>query len=217
MNRPVMSGKGASLASKQRVINYTDPNGGTTKTFYKEGASVGEVAEQMCRDVGGRNWPHQINGGGWEDFDLGAQHDVCEVGWIATSPSEMAQNKQLVQQAISQKGDRKGDRKGPGASTAPHRRQPPKADESLVVQFTESRAAAVEAEFGQLILSCLGEIEDTVDTLIEKKVELIKERARIEATIRVLEERIDEFKQKADTIIEAVDPFEQDIAKLGYE
>lgn len=106
--------------------------------------------------------------------------------------------------------------KAKGGSTS---RQPPgsqlDSDNDLVVRFTESRAAAVEAEFGQLILSCLDTMEGTIDTLIAKKIELLKEKARIEATILVLEERIDGFKTKADGIIELVDPFEKDIDKLA--
>lgn len=58
-------------------------------------------------------------------------------------------------------------------------------------------------------------MEETIDTLITKKIELLKEKARIEATILVLEERIDGFKHKADGIIELVDPFEKDIDKLA--
>lgn len=88
-------------------------------------------------------------------------------------------------------------------------------DKDLVGRFTEARAAAVEAEFGQLIISCLDNMDQTIDTLIAKKIELLTEKARIEATILALEERIDGFKQKADGIIELVDPFEKDIDKLA--
>lgn len=84
-----------------------------------------------------------------------------------------------------------------------------------MTKFTEGRQAAVEAEFGQLVISCLDNMEETIDTLNAKKIELLKERARIEATIMALEEKIDGFKTKADEIVQLVDPFEQDVDKLA--
>jgi len=108
-------------------------------------------------------------------------------------------------------GNRPGQQSNTQSNTAQASEDP---NQGLIEEFTEARAAAVEAEFGQLILSCLDTMEGTIDKLIATKIALINERARIQATITALEERIDGFKKRADEIIEPVDPFEMDIVKL---
>jgi hypothetical protein len=80
--------------------------------------------------------------------------------------------------------------------------------------FSERRAAEIETLFSDLIASCLENLDETIAAMTKKKVELLEEKARIEATIAALEKRLDEFKTGAGERVEAVDPYEEDIEAL---
>lgn len=164
----------------------------------------------IAKEAGGQNWPMKIEGEALQDFDFATAKDkIYDITWAPSK--DMSYYKGQLQKAV----DQSGAQQRPSAQSNTRAGTGPSTNNSLVEQFTESRAAAVEAEFGQLIISCLDTLEETIDTLVAKKIELIKEKARIEATIKVLEERIDGFQKKGDQIISSVDPYEQDITKLG--
>lgn len=80
--------------------------------------------------------------------------------------------------------------------------------------FSERRAAEIETLFADLIASCLENLDETIAAMTKKKVELLEEKARIEATIAALEKRLEEFKMGAEERVEAVDPYEEDIEAL---
>jgi hypothetical protein len=197
-----------------RSFQFINPQGSATSAMFAEAAGPVEIAEAIAREAGGNNWPMKIDGQDVHEFDFaGAREKVYDITWAPSK--DMAYYKKQLQRSLDSVAQAGAGGHGPQPNSPRTRTQPSSASDALVATFTESRAAAVEAEFGQLIVACLDTMEETIDTLIAKKIELLKEKARIEATILVLEQRIDGFKQKADGIIELVDPYEQDIAKLG--
>ena len=80
--------------------------------------------------------------------------------------------------------------------------------------FSERRAVEIESLFASLITNCLDSLDETIASMTKKKIELLEEKARIEATIAALEKRLDEFKTGANEIVGAVDPYEEDIEAL---
>lgn len=227
-NRPIQ---------RNKSIGFVDQNGSAAYTFFREGAGPVEIADAICREAGGTAYPLQIEGIPFQSFDFSNVHErIHDITWSPAKGNTSYYRQKLEEavrakvqpaqskpkpspQPLSQAEPKLPDLPSPRLPPPVQEHQPKyaSAEETLRAEFTESRAAAIEAEFGQLILSCLDEMETTVDTLIARKVELIKERIRIEMTIKVLEERIDQFKQKAGEIVEHVDPYEEDLDKLGVQ
>lgn len=204
-------GSGARQApqiKRMKSFGFVGPNGHATWAMFSAEATSVEIAESIAKEAGGQNWPMKIEGQALQDFDFAsAKEKIYDITWAPSK--DINYYKGQLQKAVDQ-----GAESQHRPSAEPNARTST-TNNGLVEQFTESRAAAVEAEFGQLIISCLDTLEETIDTLVAKKIQLIKEKARIEATIKVLEERIDGFQKKGDQIISSVDAFEQDITKLG--
>jgi len=226
-NRPIQ---------RNKSIGFVDQNGAAAYTFFREGAGPVEIADAICREAGGTAYPLQIEGIPFQSFDFSNVHErIHDITW-SPAKGNISYYRQKLEEAVGAKVQPAQSKPKPSPQLSSpsepklqdppsqrllpvqeHREQYASAEETLRAVFTESRAAAIEAEFGQLIVSCLDEMETTVDTLIARKVELIKERIRIEMTIKVLEERIDQFKQQAGEIVEQVDPYEEDLDKLGVQ
>lgn len=78
----------------------------------------------------------------------------------------------------------------------------------------QHKSSEIAQEVGSLIDDCLEHIEQTIELMTKKKVYLLNEKRRIEEAIAILEKRIDAFKRGAGTMIDEVDPYEEDFERL---
>ncbi len=212
--------------SRHVSFGFVNPNGSVSYAFFPDSAGPIQVAEAIAKEAGGGSWPLRISGKPVSEFDFKSVKDgIHDITWGTSK--DLSQFKKELQKDVDRKESGYSTRiqSQPNAQGRPVVQQQDKkqeegsqqnisAAEALRAEFTESRAKAVEAEFGQLIIGCLDNLEETVDILIAKKVELLREKALIEATIEQLEIRIDKFKGRAIEMVDSVDPYEQDVNKL---
>lgn len=215
---------------RQKSFQFINSDGNSTAAFYEEGSGAIQIAEAIFKENGGDCWPLQIDGESLEKFDWSNIEDmVHQIIWAPpkdpTRGKEVEVFKKQLREAIQkreqeiQKREQEEEIRKQEQEREISKSRPPAAQENIDLDkpremFTERRAAEIEGLFNALISDCLENIDDTIGALNRKKIELLEEKARIEATIQALEGKIEYFKLDADDMIENLDPYEEDLQKL---